>query len=83
MDSSQGRKLVRNTGTGTERKCIKEYCVVTCSLGLVELAFLYSPGPPFHGDIIHSGPRPPKSIINQENMTTDVNLQVKLMEAIL
>lgn len=83
MDRSQIRRLGRNAGTGTETKCIQEHCLVTCSLGRVELAFLCSLGPLFHGDIIHSGLRPPKSIINQENTATDVNLQVKQMEAIL
>ena len=83
MDRSQIRRLGRNAGTGTETKCIQEHSLVTCSLGLVELAFLCSLELPSHGDIVHNGLRPPKSIINQENTATDVNLQVKRMEAIL
>lgn len=42
MVGTQGRGL----GTETETEAMKECCVLACFSWLVQLAFLYSPGPP-------------------------------------
>lgn len=49
-EGHQGRNSGSNLEAGTDAETVENYCLLLCFPGLVQSAFLYSPGPPLQSD---------------------------------